>query len=603
MEPSSALPGRPAARERAVFPDLLKAAAMCAVVLYHAGFQPYGYLGVDLFLTVSGFLTARGLLHRLGGGSFSYPAFLKKQLLRLWPLVLLGGAVCLLAGYFTMLPDDYENLAESVVASNCFANNILACITTGDYWDVVNDYKPLMHLWYLGVLMQAFVLLPLPVLAAKKLSPRAPVRRAAAAGFLAAALLSLALCFLPFSAEARFYYVPFRLFELLLGGLVACGEEFFRERMPLGQRAAAAMCVLSFALCAFLFLCPARLLPPFGRLLGVCALTALSLALSLRAGDAFDAPALKAVSVVGRCTMSIFLWHQILLAFYRYTVSARLSPGALCVYLAVLAAVSAASWRFLERPLLRLAAEKRGERRLLIGCAALFALTTAASLMLFFRAGVARDIPELDVRAADAHRHMHAEYCDRIYDYDRDFSGDGRVRVLVIGNSFGRDWANVLLESTLRDRIELSYCFSDANTDPLSAPARLNEADRIFYAFSGGDYELPDYLLPYYEAGRVWFVGNKSFGDNNGQIYARRFRPDYYDSSVPLPEGYRRQNELLRERYAGHFVDMIGAVLRPDGTVPVFSDQHKFISQDCRHLTRGGAQYYASLLDLDRLMP
>ena len=60
-----------------------------------------------------------------------------------------------------MLPDDFENLAESVVASSFFGNNVLACITTKNYWDVVNLYKPLMHLWYIGLLMQAYIVLPL----------------------------------------------------------------------------------------------------------------------------------------------------------------------------------------------------------------------------------------------------------------------------------------------------------------------------------------------------------------------------------------------------------------------------------------------------------
>lgn len=605
MEPSTALPqGRAAKKNRAVFPDLLKAAAMCAVVLYHAGYQPYGYLGVDIFFAVSGYLTARGLIRRVFDGSFSYIGFLKKQLLRLWPLVLLASLVCLLAGFAAMLPDDYENLAESVVASNCFANNILACITTGDYWDVVNDYKPLMHLWYLGVLMQAFVLLPLFVLAAKKLAPKAAPARSCAAVFGAVALLSFALCCLPlFSEEARFYYVPFRLFELLLGALLACAADALTKAVWPGKCASAALCAAALLPLGFLLLYTPRLMPPFARLVCVCVLSVLSLALSLRAGDAFDRPVLKAVSVVGQCTMSIFIWHQILLAFYRYCVKATLSPSALLVYLALLALLSALSWRFVEKPLQRLSAHRSGERLVLGGCAALFALTTAAALVLFFRAGVARDIPELDIRAKDAHRHMHAEYCDRIYDYDRDFSSDGRVRVLVIGNSFGRDWANVLLESALSEQIELSYCFSDSRTDPLSAPERLDEADRIFYAFSGGDDALPDYLLPYYAAGKVFFIGNKTFGDNNGQIYVRRRSSTYFDSTVPLPEGYRRQNELLKARYGEHFVDMIGAVLRPDGSVSVFSDEHKFISQDCRHLTRAGARYYARLLDLERLMP
>ena len=56
-----------------------------------------------------------------------------------------------------MLPDDFENLGESVVASSVFANNALEAITTKNYWNIANNYKPLMHMWYVGVLMQAYV--------------------------------------------------------------------------------------------------------------------------------------------------------------------------------------------------------------------------------------------------------------------------------------------------------------------------------------------------------------------------------------------------------------------------------------------------------------
>lgn len=59
-----------------------------------------------------------------------------------------------------MLPDDYENLAQSAIASSVFVNNILQCITTKNYWDVINLYKPLMHLWYICVLVQTYVILP-----------------------------------------------------------------------------------------------------------------------------------------------------------------------------------------------------------------------------------------------------------------------------------------------------------------------------------------------------------------------------------------------------------------------------------------------------------
>lgn len=590
-------------KSRAVFLDLLKAAAMVAVVLYHAGFQPYGYLGVDIFFVVSGFLTVRGLLERIGQGRFSYLTYCKRQLLRLWPLVLLGSLLCLLAGYFTMLPDDYENLAESVVAANCFAGNILSCITTGNYWDVVNEYKPLMHMWYLGVLMQTLVLLPLVPLAVQRLAPRSGLRRASAALFALAAAVSFILCLLPlFPEEARFYYMPFRLFEFMLGALVACAAPAILAAKRPGRSAAALLCALLWALLAGLMLYTPRLMDPFARLVCVCVLTALAVALSLRAEGAFSAPLLKGISFIGKCTLSIFVWHQILLAFYRYSIRSSLSAAGLLVFLTLLAAVSCFSWCGVEQPLRRLCSTRRGERLCLLGCAALFCLTTGLGLLLYFHAGVARDIPELDVSVQDAHRHMHAEYCDRIYDYDRDFTGTKSVRVLVIGNSFGRDWANVLFESEWAERIELSYCFSDSNTEPPSAPERPAQADVIFYAFSGGDYELPDYLAGAYAEGRVYFVGNKTFGDNNGQIYARRFRDDYFDTRIRVPEGYLRQNELLKELYGVQFVDMIGTLAAPDGTVPVFTDTQKFISADCRHLTRAGAQYYASLLDLGAML-
>ena len=128
--------------------DVLKAVAIIAVVLYHADILGYGYLGVDVFLVLSGFFVARSLEGK------KYFSFVVSRILRLLPVLLVAGLVAMAAGWFTMLPDDYENLGESVVATNLFANNILSAITTGDYWNIGNKYKPLMHTWYVGLLMQ-----------------------------------------------------------------------------------------------------------------------------------------------------------------------------------------------------------------------------------------------------------------------------------------------------------------------------------------------------------------------------------------------------------------------------------------------------------------
>ena len=151
--------------------DVLKAFAIIAVVLYHTGFMTYGYLGVDLFLVISGYLTTRSLYSKvLAKNQFfciSYVGFEISRIIRLLPPLLVAGAFCMALGYLVMLPDDYENLSESVIATNGFANNILAAITTKDYWDVSNEFKPLMHTWYVGVVMQFYLVYPVLFFLAK----------------------------------------------------------------------------------------------------------------------------------------------------------------------------------------------------------------------------------------------------------------------------------------------------------------------------------------------------------------------------------------------------------------------------------------------------
>ena len=123
---------------------------------YGGGGLTSGYLGVDIFLVVSGYFMMKSIIRAMRENRFSYWKYLKGRIARLWPMILITAAIALGVGAFTMLPDDFENLSQSVIASNVFANNVLSYITTGNYWDVANVFKPLMHTWYVGVLLQAY---------------------------------------------------------------------------------------------------------------------------------------------------------------------------------------------------------------------------------------------------------------------------------------------------------------------------------------------------------------------------------------------------------------------------------------------------------------
>ena len=136
--------------------DGMKAIAIIAVVFYHMGILTYGFLGVDIFLVIAGYFATRSLMKK----DVKISTFIGNRLKRLLLVVLIAGIVCLVIGYIGMLPDDFENVSEQIIASNVLSENILSAVTTKNYWDVVNDYKPLMHMWYVGVLFEFYLMYP-----------------------------------------------------------------------------------------------------------------------------------------------------------------------------------------------------------------------------------------------------------------------------------------------------------------------------------------------------------------------------------------------------------------------------------------------------------
>ena len=109
--------------------DALKGIAIIAVVLFHLGLLKSGYLGVDAFFVINGFLVIPSIIKKIEDKEFSYFDFLKKRIVRLLPLIVLASLVSLLLGVILMLPDDLENLSQSVIASNLMSQNILSAIT------------------------------------------------------------------------------------------------------------------------------------------------------------------------------------------------------------------------------------------------------------------------------------------------------------------------------------------------------------------------------------------------------------------------------------------------------------------------------------------
>ncbi len=572
--------------------DALKGIAIIAVVLYHfgGGYLTYGYLGVDIFFVVSGYFMMKSIAKAMQENRFSYWRFIASRVARLWPLILIMTALALGLGLFAMLPDDLENLSESVIASNVFANNVLSCITTRNYWDIANVFKPLMHTWYVGVLMQAYVLLPLIYLGVFKLAKGN--MNAVKISVVAITLISLIAYLLPVATTAeKFYYLPFRTFEITMGSLIIF--------TPNGKRMTTRMQYITEAACfgIILFLLCADIAYPLASLkllLIVCATTALIYLFV----NTKEKPVIfvEVISYIGRASFSIYLCHQIVVAYMYYAVTDRSDPYVLMIFIAVVFLLSVVIYLMVEKPLELVV--KKNVLYVLVPSVAVCLTTSAISGMIYLHAGVVRDVPELGIEKANVHRGMHAEYCDIPYSWDKDFESTDKVKIAVIGDSFGRDWANILNESPISDRIEISYIYSRSIGVYEDNKDRLLEADVVFRTFSSSTADIDDDLPNIVPDDKLYIVGYKNFGSSNGIIYSQRKTEDYFDQTIALDDEVLRNNQILSERYGDHYIDMIGAVQDKDGLVRVFTDDRHFISQDCRHLTKFGAQYYARIMDL-----
>jgi peptidoglycan/LPS O-acetylase OafA/YrhL len=146
--------------------DGLRAIAIIAVVLWHANLLGVtgGYVGVDVFFVISGFLITSIIARDLRGGTFSLIGFWERRVRRIIPALVIVMCFCAVASYFLMLyPSDYHHFGIALIAQSMFASNILFMLTT-NYFDQSANFSPLLHTWSLSVEEQFYILFPFVVL-------------------------------------------------------------------------------------------------------------------------------------------------------------------------------------------------------------------------------------------------------------------------------------------------------------------------------------------------------------------------------------------------------------------------------------------------------
>ena len=193
---------------------------------------------------------------------------------------------------------------------------------------------------------------------------------------------------------------------------------------------------------------------------------------------------------------------------------------------------------------------------------------------------------------------MHAEYVDRAKQYDKPFATD-KAHWFVIGNSFGRDFVNVILKSPIADSVEVSY-----STDLKNKGERIADADLFSLSTLGLDEKLVTELEIHLLANgltpdQLVIVGEKNFGVSNGQVYVRRGQADYFEQYVKVEDKgrYIERNEKFASLYGGRYLDLMSLVSDEKKQVRVFLPDHYYMSADCRHLSKRGAVFFSGRID------
>jgi peptidoglycan/LPS O-acetylase OafA/YrhL len=330
--------------------DGLRALSVAAVIAYHFGRFGCagGYAGVDVFFVISGYLMAQLVGRDLRAGSFDTASFYERRVRRLGPALAVVAAASCVAGWFILLPRHLASFGASLASAAGLSANLYFWADS-DYFSDDAALKPLLHLWSLGVEEQFYLVLP-PLLA--RLVPRGSQRTRQVLVALAAVSFALDSLVARVDHGAAFYAMPLRMWELLLGCLLADLPLLTLAARPALRNTVAALGLALIGLAALRF-DEATSFPALAALapsLGASAVLAAGQAGGSWAGRLVGAPPLVAL---GRASYSLYLWHWPLVVFTRHALVGELRPRITDRLLLATLLLGAVSYWFVERPLRR----------------------------------------------------------------------------------------------------------------------------------------------------------------------------------------------------------------------------------------------------------
>ena len=449
----------------------LRALAVVPVILFHAGFEPFsgGFVGVDVFFVISGYLITTILIEDLENQRFSLVNFYERRARRILPALFFVMLVCIPFAWMWMLPSQMKEFSQSLVAVSLFASNILFWRKSG-YFDAAAEEKPLLHTWSLAVEEQYYVLFPIFLFLAWRYGKNRVF-------WMIVVMASISLLLSEWGwrnkATANFYLAPTRAWELFAGSIAA----FIVQKNGVQKNnflALLGLATIIFSIFVYDETTPFpsvyALVPVLGVVLLVLYADRETLAAKLLSTKAFVG--------VGYISYSAYLWHQPLFAFTR--IRSLEHPSLLLMlalsFLSMLMAYI--SWRYVEKPFRQSQLVSR-KIRLLSFFIGIFLLLTIGSIGYFTDGFKAHILNARQIALVDSLERSNLPACKKCFEefFQQGESRQGR-EIVLIGDS-NADHFSVGLQSIADDLGYSLHTLTYPGCMPLAEFYRLDKSPGV----------------------------------------------------------------------------------------------------------------------------
>jgi len=349
--------------------DGLRALAILGVLFFHLNlpFFDGGFLGVDVFFVLSGFLITRLIVKSIEAESFSFVDFYIRRARRLFPALLFAAFFTLIIGAFVLNPRHFRAAGETGLFSVLSLSNIESWLSSGGYFDFASTVKPFLHYWSLSVEEQFYLIWPALILLCFGMFKRR-------IGLMLLALISV----LSFAGlvllqenhyDAVFYLMPFRIWEFGLGALIAVmgiGSGLLEAPRTSGARSQIVSVGLTgLGICIVIFsFVYGHTIKHFGAQLMLASIGAVMIIAAAANPVSKYLLANPVFVYLGKISYSLYLWHWPIIVYLRYTVGLDLSPMWIGVAIALSLLCASLSYRFIEMPYRRPWGQDKSKERL-----------------------------------------------------------------------------------------------------------------------------------------------------------------------------------------------------------------------------------------------